>query len=42
MTCHCGAPMEKQGSQYVCRRCGSWHDGITPPAHPLAQHGGTR
>jgi hypothetical protein len=25
MTC-CGKPMQKDGNQYVCRKCGAWTD----------------
>jgi ribosomal protein L40E len=25
MTC-CGRPMQQDGNQYVCRKCGAWTD----------------
>jgi hypothetical protein len=25
MTC-CGKPMQQDGNQYVCRKCGAWTD----------------
>ena len=31
-TCHCGAPMHQEGSQWVCDDpyCGTWRDGLIP------------
>lgn len=30
MTC-CGRPMDRDGSQYVCRKCHAWTDPGTTP-----------